>query len=282
MADYWNDSEFAQVDESVDEVVQDLTAETIEESDGEVDDSKLEADVERRLEVATLYKLLLGDTFFKVDSEAARIVTKRLRKFVREELNQLLGISRPQPVAQLPFTDLQVEVLRRVADKVVQRDGAPPVPAPVTAPVQPVQALKPPRVEKPVQGLAKREAPAPKPAPAKTPTAKPATKHPPAAPKRVRNAPAEDKPTLKEITHPDEPNEKKVFRKESTENGRLVHEYINAQGQTISTKDATPQVRPPDAIPMPSQQMLGTIMEQQAVVSVSVAADPIQQALNTK
>ena len=274
MPEWWNERDHGPNDDAVDEVLSSV------EDSSETDEAREDAEdvalseVEARIEVVSLYKLLLTGSFFEVDSSAARIVTKRLRKFVREEVETLLGMrsTTEAPGARLPFTPHQIEVLGRIADKVLQKDGIVPPPAPVllsrSESVTPQQALVS-KAEPP--SLAKRPAAAPtaKPRAAAAPAAAP--KRAPATPKRVRQPSA---PTIKEVTTKDIPEAQKIFRKDSTAaNGRLIQEYVDAQGKSLGEKDATPQVRPPDAIPMPPPSAMFAITQTQAMQSLAASGE---------
>src|SRR5262249_21609094 len=81
------DGEF---DESVSEVVENINKTTKTEI-STVDLSE----VERRLEIASHYRLLLQDRLFESTSLAARQVEAEVRAFVKERLEILVGMRQP-------------------------------------------------------------------------------------------------------------------------------------------------------------------------------------------
>jgi hypothetical protein len=266
-------------DAADDDAAEEVVASLDEEAPGEEfeDDSSLESDVQRRLEVASLYKTLLSDSFFTKDTEAARIVTKRLRRFVTAELKALLGMGAP-PQAESAFTPAQIDALRRIADKVLEKDGVSPAPTTSTAP-QP--ALR--QVSEPQElALRKRATPA---APVKKTEAapqKPVAKATPKPPAKTTPKGGPVGPTKARITQVNKDageGEKKIFRKdEITENGRLIQKYIDEKGKPLGpaeavVRDVTPQVRPADALPMPPPHHIGTIMETQSLNTAEISGD---------
>jgi hypothetical protein len=108
--------------QSVDEVVQGFIE--IEEED--IDEQL--SDVEKRLEIAAHFRLLLRDHLFSEPvTEAGLVVEKMVRSFIKGKLKVLLGIEPPPPERHLPppsdFSTEQVEALRLVADKVLASQG---------------------------------------------------------------------------------------------------------------------------------------------------------------
>jgi hypothetical protein len=271
-------------DEEADDAAEDVVASLDEEvtQDDLEDDSSLESDVQRRLEVASLYKTLLSDSFFTKDSEAARIVTKRLRRFVTAELKALLGMGAP-PQAESAFTPAQTDALRRIADKVLEKDGLSPA---TTTPASPQPALR--QVEQPREvALRKRSVPAtapmakaePAPKPAARPVAQVAKPSPKTTTKGGPVGPTKAKVKVTQVNKDAGDGEKKIFRKEEvTENNRLVQKYIDEKGrplgsESVAVRDVTPQVRPPDALPMPSPHHIGTIMESQSLNTAEISGE---------
>jgi hypothetical protein len=140
------------------------------------------SEVEKRLEVASYYRVLLNDSLFTDGSEAARMVEKEVRTFIKQRLEVLLGMKaeKQQVVVESKkeFTDPEVAALKALAAKVIGK----PALVETTAPKTPAK----PEIKK-----AAAPAPAPK-APAapirrpavaaKPPVARPAAKPPQAAP----------------------------------------------------------------------------------------------------
>lgn len=199
------------------------------------EDERLDEDVELRLEVASLYRLLLrGDLFSDTsNSEAATMVERRVRAFVKSELKTLLGIGgtlqQPQVAEAKPqFTEDEVTALKAVAAKITGK------PAILNQPTKTQPSLK--KTEVP-QG----------------------TK---VEPRRL--VPVETKSTI--AKNPPKPQKTEQTKKKP---GRVVKEYVNTSGQVVEKRDVTPQTVVPGMIPQPTPQQLSAIMEQQAMASVA-------------
>lgn len=228
---------------TVEEMVED------DEEDEELED--LGEDVERRLEVAGLYKTLLQGGLFQESTPSAKMVEKRIRSFVKAELKALIGLGEPMRLAQAPdFSPDEIEALRAIAAKVLGKGPLPP-------------ALRPRPIPAPVQVAPKT---APKPAP------KPTSKKP------------QPKPTAKMTDKTPKKTQDKVLAQAQTENGevvrevrkggRLIRQYYDSKGTLVKENDITPQVKPKGGHPFPSTpQALAAVMEQQAIASVNYNAE---------
>lgn len=88
--------------------------------------AKTMSEVERRLELAKYYRVLLDDQLFGDASPVARQVEEEVRGFVQTRLRVLLNIEggEVKPV-KFPFTDNEVLVLKSVAKTILNKDGAP-------------------------------------------------------------------------------------------------------------------------------------------------------------
>lgn len=258
MAYSFSESEFEGVD---DEDSLDAHASNVVESleeDDDLDDDQLESDVESRLEAAVYLKTLLsGDLFVGDRSAAARIVTKRVRDFVRGELRQLLGLeTQSRTSVEAQFSTEEVAALKAIAGRVLHR---PPVasepqlrkPELVLTPSAPV--LRPRQVSQQAPAAPPRKA---EPAPTKTQKQrpKPATK---AKSQRPRVLDQKETTDGHQITSSRDAS------------GRVKREYFDANGKKLSERDMTPQVRPQTAIPMPSAEHLGFLTEQQSAATVN-------------
>lgn len=98
--------------------------------------NKTMSEVEKRLELAKYYRLLLDDALFEGASAAARQVEEEIRGFVQERLRVLLNIEGggTKSVEQ-QFSKEEALVLKAVAKNLLNRAGAPKVrKAPVEAP----------------------------------------------------------------------------------------------------------------------------------------------------
>lgn len=77
-------------------------------------------EVEKRLEIASYFKLFLSGSIFMDSSPAAVAVEKELRQFVRQRLGVLLNISQ-EPVKEVvqQFSPEHAEILRAIATKML-------------------------------------------------------------------------------------------------------------------------------------------------------------------
>jgi len=124
-----------------------------EDYDDEEFDKLVLKDASLRLEQGNLYKMLLKhDLFEGVDADPRAIanVQRELRSFIRERLEILVGL-KPDPKivpktvqVQLPFTDLEIQLLKEFLSKVTSKTEQP---KPAT--------LRPSTIEKPVQAKIK-------------------------------------------------------------------------------------------------------------------------------
>ena len=126
----------------------------VENPDTEFDDQMTA--VEKRLDVAKYYRLLLDNSLFSDDSEQAQQVDKEVRGFIRERLKILMGVQPDKTLAppEETFTPLEVTILKQIAGLAAKRTTpATPTFTPVSPKsVEPVVA-KPPPALKPVATL---------------------------------------------------------------------------------------------------------------------------------
>jgi len=122
-----NSEEFdSQVDENVEPELQNVQG-VINSLDSNFEEEELNDDlteIEKRLEVASYYNCLLKDSVFGADpSHAARVVTYRIKKFVKGELSELVGLTLPKSVASVQplFSDAEIAALKALAAKVIGR-----------------------------------------------------------------------------------------------------------------------------------------------------------------
>lgn len=99
-----------------------------------------------RLDMAHCYRLLLENSMFDVDTPAARKVDAEVRDFVCQRLEVLMGVQ-PEPAAQkaLPramdvFSAAEIQVLKTVAKRVIEKSAESKPAEPPVAPAAP--ALK--------------------------------------------------------------------------------------------------------------------------------------------
>lgn len=108
-----------------------ITASVVDQHDQEFLDAILEdpeadlesvlADANLRIELATLYKLIMNHDLFDgmdVDQRAVDTVHKEIRRFARERLEIMLGMRQEvakSTVVSSPFNDLEVDILKKLA-----------------------------------------------------------------------------------------------------------------------------------------------------------------------
>ncbi len=153
------------------------------------------SEVDRRFEIASHYRELLRAPLFRGGGDAAGIVEDEVRGFVRERLETLMGMReerRPVEVVVAPkdFDPDELQALKAVARKLLDRNPAAPVvvPAPVKADpsVQPAAAPVAPPVAPQVHS---RQPPA-----STTPPVRPRRGRPPGPAKPVQPAAAPTTP----------------------------------------------------------------------------------------
>lgn len=162
---------------------------TIDEALRQTGDTYME-EVVKRLEIASLYRMLLTDSIFSDNTEAARIVGFELQAWARERLAVLIGMRdearRPSQLSDEELETLklfaalsreQFTAIRIFADKLLSSGmlaGAQPAPMPTPVKRQAAEVRPAPPAPKPAQGLVRRQAPAsitPAQAPQPAPTA---------------------------------------------------------------------------------------------------------------
>lgn len=226
-----------------------------ESSEDDEDDLQLE-DVDRRIEVANLYRALLkGGGLFDQSSSASKIVEKRIGNFVKTELRILLGMDKPpQPTAVAPplFSPDEVDILKSIAAKLTVRVNNPAEAKPVNAQPAPTPVLRKTQLPPPKQTIAKSPTPPAK-VVARPSTPKPAP--PVVKPKAKEHVAAKDGTILKEE------DGKRTVKK----GGRIIKQILDDSGQVTSERDVTPQVRPADAIQPLSASELEMVYHRQAM-----------------
>ena len=74
-------------------------------------------EVERRLEVAACYRLLLNESLFNDPSPTAKLVDDEIRGFIRSRLANLVGVG--APTTDSTFTAEEVQALKLLAQKAI-------------------------------------------------------------------------------------------------------------------------------------------------------------------
>lgn len=122
----WNPDEYDQTIDSesdiFDDVIQDVVAPA--ERTSNVYNSAV-----KRIEEANLFKTLITSDIFTAGSASPEIlasVNGRIKQFATEQLEQLLGMSKPAEtkVVNAQFSDKEVEILRGLAGKVLNNINA--------------------------------------------------------------------------------------------------------------------------------------------------------------
>ena len=223
-------------------------------------------EVERRLEMAYYYRLLLNDSLFvDANSEIAQVVESEIRQFVQERLEILLGIRVVQPKAVEQFDRAEALVLKTLAKKLLTKATEAPVeePAAAAAPTPaPVVPLGPPaRKRSGIRKVSANDIDAP-PKPVKT------------------EAPvAAQTPSIQ--TAPQKPAEAPQSVESASDDSEYVEVEVN--GQMMRRRKSKRQVRPPGAVAMPSPTHLEQIAHQEAaqfgsgIIGLAVQAALTQQ-----
>lgn len=239
-------------DEPLDEVLDDLE----ESSADELDLSDM-SDVELRLEEANCFKALLNNSLFAdTNNPIANKVEQKVRKYIKEELKVLLGLSQTLPITikekevyRSPFSSDEEKVLKGLAAKVLAKESKPEIPAVAKAEIKALPetpAIKPTTVApiRPIPNKAKSE-------PIKAPH--------PEEPKKTRGR--------KKVAPKVEPKE--VKKEEPDE----MVEITAPNGQVIRVKKPknTAQVvdtNAPGFKPMPSPEAIANMVQHQAAVNI--------------
>lgn len=140
---FWNEDEF----------VQGVTESRYEESPDLIEEDEQLSEVERRLEIASFYRLLLNDRLFESENPAAHAVEKEIRTYIRARLEVLVGMrseASVQTPSANPFSAEETVILKSIAAKLQKKPSilesvAKPKPPPPPA----VRKVKDPEKEKP-------------------------------------------------------------------------------------------------------------------------------------
>src|SRR6185312_8519155 len=99
-----------------------------EEFDDEADDESeadegFDAEVENRLAIANCFRALLETELFETSGKTTRYVEKKVRKFVKSELEILLRMKQPEPKQVIQkvepqFSEAEATALKYLASKV--------------------------------------------------------------------------------------------------------------------------------------------------------------------
>ncbi len=245
-----------------------------------------------RLEQGRLYEMLAKhDLFGDVNASPKAIanVQREIRQFVNFRLEVLLGMKpdtgRPQPQQKqdFPFTDLEVDLIKKLLSKLSKgatekySNTEEEVPAPIQPkPVKP-QAIKPLSTPKPVQPVKRAEQPKPKPQVQARP--QPQQKQPPKPQPKVqpqqRNRPKTRQQQIADLEAELEATAKPFKEMSSNE--------IQERNIQISKLEALKKPpRPRDALPMPTNQETEMVYARQAQAIGGKMTPLITQLINTQ
>lgn len=242
-------SQFANSDEAAEQVVQQL-----EQQEREADADDQLSEVEKRLEIASYYRLLLNDHMFGDMTPAAVEVEKEVRSFIRGRLEVLLGIKQEVAPAKDVFTEAEINALKTVASKILRKPElaeptkAAPPPAPSLRQVVTPTPKPPPALKKTVS--------TPKQAVRKSETVNAATKD---VPKKQIDEPAQVSGRIK-----------KRYKQIVAPNGRTVEIDVTPQGTSPVSKP----------VPMPTGAQLTQLSTSQAHQQLAnLTVDPLVDVL---
>lgn len=249
----------------------------IDEGHEEEIEAKL-SEVEKRLQVVSLYRLLLREPLFdhSTHADAAALVEKRVRAFVRADMMTFLGMATERPKAQASgesFSDEEMVALKKLAGKLLGNAAARNEDAPVAKkkPEEPKTTVKRRSAANAVDGV-----------------------RPPLA---VTAAKKLEKPTPPQPKDDGKDKTLAVFDATETKNGRLVkngnsvvdkrvkgrlvRQYVQ-DGEVVAEKDITPQVKPKNGAPPLSKGQLENVLQQQAYASLSAIDRQVSKAMQGK
>lgn len=246
------------------------------------------SEVENRIELASMYKLLLSQSMFTTVTPHTRIVEKEVRDFIKNRLAVLLGIQPDSPVGTSSgaFSSEEVTALKAVASKLLKspsvlappKPKAPPPrpqvakveiaqkPSPARPRVRPAAAPAQPQVRQAVSQ--KPESPQPRPRPVRP------VQTQPQRPQPAQPAPRAEQPqpegTLRGRKLPG------LRRKILKPTGEF-----NEKGEEILA-DVTPQARSRNAkpLPMPPPQVVSQMAAGEADARLAGSNPLIVAAIN--
>lgn len=127
------------------EIIEETITEIFEDNVDEEQQNEVLSEAEKRIEQANLYQALLKHDLFAPGSARPEIidaVRKEFKGFILSRLELLLGIKQEAPKqivqqVQSPFTDAEVQAIKAIAARLVEKSA----PQQASAPVAPVPAI---------------------------------------------------------------------------------------------------------------------------------------------
>lgn len=234
--------------------------EELEESehDEEDDDTGFEEEVENRLAIANCFRSLLENDLFASSDKITRFVERKVRRFVRTELEILLGMrQREEPKSHVSqFTDEEVAALKTLAAKVLSRSNGGGAPV-----VQPVVLQAPPS---PATLTVNKKNVAPKSVVPKKTETKTATPK-----KTVRSKAKASKEALKKESPKKEAGDRDfaIFKTTAVdETGKVVEKDIKID---LKTQTKPPGYVPPAAMSAVAQEQMYAMAAQQSLSNLT-------------
>lgn len=213
--------------------------------------------VEKRLELAKYYRLLMDGSLFNDDSDEAREVEDEIRGFVQQRLETLVGLRAPTALATGQFSSEEVAVLKAVAAKVLKKPS-------IVVPQPPVQKREPT-----LKTFSRKDKPEPALNTVTPPKRKPGRprKLPVPTPEQENQAIVDD--MVRKESKPEVIKEGESIRK-TVDGKRKFKRIIAPDGKPFDievTEQAVAKAVPPT--PMPSLNQLEMLSRQQAETTVT-------------
>jgi hypothetical protein len=165
------------------------------------------SEVERRLDKARYYRLLIDSPLFTDSTAAGEEVLAEIREFVGHRMNVLVGIEQEKQVISDRFDDEQIVALQAMANRVLGRTSVQAITPAAPPAVRPVSVAPPAPAVRPVAPPAQPKTAAPSPAPVAKPKPAPQPEKPaekPAPEKKPRKK-AEKKKAASSTEKSDDP-----------------------------------------------------------------------------
>jgi hypothetical protein len=239
------------------------------------------SEVERRLEKAQYYRVLISQSLFEVDSDVGAEVEAEVREFVRNRMSVLVGAS-PERTAAESFSTEEIRVLKEVASKLSKNAKLMPE-AKEPPRVNPVKNVAPPAVQSAPAPIS-RPVTKPAPVPARRPGPKPKAPPPPVA--KAEPKPPPGKPRKAKVLDEvivmknGENGPEMTYRKVQTDRGTCYlddqgREYtlaVNGSGQSYmrnETKQSVPAANTKQPVAPVSLAQQNMISQQHATATLN-------------
>ena len=226
-------------------------------------------DARIRLEQGRLYEMIMNHDLFQgtdADPKAIKFVQKQIRNFAKEQMEIMLGMRQEKqestntfPVEAFPFNSLEVKVIKDLAAAATK--GA-------SREAEPISIDVPPQTRKSLNPIGGNVGHKPLPKPQRQPVKSAPLPRQPSSPIKRNKADvaiqrilAEEGVTLEEVNQVFDPNKRYLTPEELA---NLTPEQVIERNKQIRNR----QAQNPNALPMPSQEVL----EQMAIARATTAA----------